>query len=276
MPDLIAGLNSYVTLDEADAYLAGSIQAATAWAALTDAEKTLALISATRSLERVAWSGDKSAVQSASAYAVTVPGTGYTVGDLVQIEGAGVGTKAVIEVLSVDGALGIVTARFIHVGFYSTDPTFPAATTALTGAGINATITLTLADQFMEWPRDITACDSFSTQSTTEVPVDIKAAECELAFQFSQDPALENGVGAGSQGTDGNIKKVEAGSAKVTFFKPTDGTPFPTVTWQLMKDYREGSCPASAGAWGMAAFGTGDASAFTDPCNAYDLNRGYA
>ncbi len=277
MPDLIAGLNSYVTLDEADAYLAGSLQAATLWAALSDADKTLALISATRSLERERWAGDKSGVESSLALAVTAAGTGYAIGDLVQIDGVGaVGTKAVIEVLTVGGSGEILTARFIHVGFYSTAPAFPASTTALTGSGVNATITLTLTDQFMEWPRDLSSCSALADLSTTAVPSDIKAAECELAFQFSQDPTLENNVGAGASGTDGNIKKVEAGSAKVTYFRPTDGVPFPTVTWQLMKDYRDGACPSSTTTVGSVAYGTGDSSAFTCPDDRYGVNRGYA
>lgn len=273
MPDLVIGINSYVSLAEADAYLAGSLQAAAAWAAQTDETKQLALISAYRALEREPWAGDDSAVQQVLAVLVAAGGTGYAIGDVLSVDG-GTGTAALVEVLTVGGGGEILTLQMLSTGYYSADPTSPAATTSVSGVGVGGTLTLTLADQVGAWPRDITACAGYATQSTTAVPTDLKSAQCELAWVLSEDPAQESNVGASAGGTGSNIAKVEAGSAKVTYFRPTDGTPWPTITWQLIKGLREGSCGDYA--VGNAAYGTGDSSAFEDPCGLYGLNRGYA
>lgn len=272
---LIAGINSYITLAEADAYLGGSIQAAAAWGALDDATKELALISAHRSLEREAWEGVKSDVRQVASAVITAAGTGYAVGDVLEFTTGVAGVQALVEVLTVGGGGEVQTFKLLHTGFYTTDPDAPAPMTSITGAGINATLTATMVDQIMEWPRDLTVCDDYADQPIDKIPTDIQAAQAELAFIFSQDPAAEGNVGASSSAPSDNIKKVEAGSAKVTYFRPGNSPPYPTITWQLIKGYREGACGTGSGT-GMAAFGTGDASAFTCPSERYGLNRGYA
>lgn len=272
MPDLVVGINSYVSLAEADAYLAGSLQAAAAWAAQTDETKALALISAFRALEREPWAGDASAVRQVLAVLVAAAGTGYVVGDVLSVDG-GTGTAALVEVLTIGGSGDILTLKVLHTGYYSEDPTSPAAMTAVSGVGVNATLTLTIVDQLGDWPRDLSACAAYASQSTTAVPTDLKSAQCELAWVLSEDPSQESNVGASAGGTGSNISKVEAGSAKVTYFRPQDGTPWPTITWQFIKGLRAGAC---AGSTAGAAYGTGDSSAFDDPCGLYGLSQGYA
>ena len=49
---------SYLSVADADAYFAGSFNAA-AWAAISDADKAIALAEATRWLETLCWSGEK-------------------------------------------------------------------------------------------------------------------------------------------------------------------------------------------------------------------------
>jgi hypothetical protein len=266
---LIAGSNSYVLLAEADAYLEGSIQYATAWAGYTDAAKELALVSSARSLERESWEGDESGVTQVTAAVLAAAGTGYAEGDTLVVAGGVFGVAALLEVLTVDGGGEVLTFKILHTGFYTTEPASPVATTS-SGAGINCTLTLTFSAQLMDWPRTITSCPDLVVPDTT-IPDDIKAAQCELAAYFAANPTAEVGSGADITGT--NIKKVEAGSAKVTYFSPQSGSPYPLTTWQLLSKYRLGACTTSAG---MTAFGTGDSSAFTDVCDNYGLTRGYA
>lgn len=126
----------------------------------------------------------------------------------------------------------------------------------------------------MEWPRTITDCGDLSVIPDL-IPVDIQAAQCELAAIFAADPSAAGNVGAGSSAPADNLKKVEAGSAKVTYFRPGSSGPYPTIVSQLISDYREGNCGGNAGV-GNAAFGTGDVSAFTCPDERYGLSRGYS
>lgn len=269
---LIAGNNSYVLLSEADAYLEGSIQHAAAWGALSDPDKELALVSAFRSLEREDWEGERTGVTQLTAFTIAAAGTGYAVSDLVRLDGGTFGIAVLLEVLTVGGSGEIQTAKILHTGYYTAEPASPVNTTAVTGVGSAATIVPTFSAQLGDWPRTIT-CMDFTVPDTT-VPDDIKAAQAELAAVFAADPEQAGSVGSGSEGTGLNIKKVEAGSAKVTFFRPTTGTLFPTVTWQLISPYRDGACGGDS-ALGQAAFGTGDSSAFTDVCENYGLTRGY-
>jgi len=271
MPDLIVGQNSYLTLAEADAYLSGSLRAAALWAAMTDADKVLALISAHRSLELQAWEGARSEVYQIASLAITAGGAGYAVDDVLTfVIGAGVGTVAQAKVTSVDGALAVTGVVLLHTGFYTTKSADPIATTVLPAGGAGCTLTPVYeTEQQMDWPRVITCAPT--TVVSDDVPTDIKTGQAELAFELSQNPALE--VGQGTQGTSTNTKRVKAGSAEVEFFEPTKGVPYPSAVWQRINIYREGAC--ASGSTGAAAFGTDGESAFADRDD-YDLNRGFA
>lgn len=64
----VAGANSYVTLDEANAYLAYHAQRV-AWAALSDDDKAAAIVQATRALDSgCSWKGQKVDLQQARAW----------------------------------------------------------------------------------------------------------------------------------------------------------------------------------------------------------------
>ncbi len=271
MPDLIVGQNSYLTLAEADSYLSGSIRAASLWAALTDEDKILALISAHRALELESWEGERSEVFQAASFAITSGGAGYSLDDVVTcVLGAGAGTVAQVKVASV--AAGVVDGIvLLHTGFYTTKSADPIDTTVVPAGGAGLTLTPVYeSEQQMDWPRIITCAPDDVVSD--DVPTDIKTGQAELAFDFSQNPSLE--VGAGTQGTSSNTKKVKAGSASVEFFKPTRGVPYPSAVWQRISIYRDGAC-GGAGNTGSAAFGTDGESAFADR-DEYDLNRGYS
>ncbi len=276
--EVVVGLNSYVTLLEADAYLSGSIQWKDAWIAFTDDTKHAALISAWRQLEREKWAGEKTGLSQVIAIDEFLPGTGYVVGDVLVLNPAGI-VRARFRVTQVGGGGEVEDGVMLHTGFYTSD--LPSTSTPFayfdgsTGPGTGASgLPVMAPEQVMEWPRTITDCGDLDVDPE-RIPVDIKAAQCELAAVFASDPSQASNVGAGAQGTAGNFKKVEAGSAKVTYFRPTDGTPYPTITWQLISGYRDGAC-GGGNASGMAAFGTGDTSAFTCPDARYGLSRGYS
>lgn len=70
---LVVGTNTYVTLAEANTYLADSVRAA-AWDFLDDGTKAQCLITATRIFQKQAWSGEK----TNPAQALFFPATGLT------------------------------------------------------------------------------------------------------------------------------------------------------------------------------------------------------
>lgn len=75
----------------------------------------------------------------------------------------------------------------------------------------------TVDSQALQWPRDgAQNCCTGTAVTSGTIPDDIANAQFLLAGQLFDDASL-----ADSSGTGSNIKKVEAGSAKVTFFSPT-------------------------------------------------------
>lgn len=67
MPALIIGTNSYVSLDEANAYFAERLYASE-WGVATSTEKEKALITAARMIDRCAFSGKVAAADQAMAW----------------------------------------------------------------------------------------------------------------------------------------------------------------------------------------------------------------
>lgn len=76
--------------------------------------------------------------------------------------------------------------------------------------------------QPLAWPRSGAFCNGVEVSSAT-VPQEIIDASIVLAALIANDPAVQNNSTTGS-----NIESVKAGSAAVQFFRPTDGTVFPT------------------------------------------------
>jgi len=82
-------------------------------------------------------------VSAASAAAVSAGGSGYVVGDLLQISG-GTGTAATLMVTAVSAG-AVTSASVISAGAYTSAPGNPASTVALSGVGTGATFNLTTA-----------------------------------------------------------------------------------------------------------------------------------
>lgn len=91
-----------------------------------------------------------------------------------------------------------------------------------------------VASQPLAWPRTgVTLSDSTPVDSTY-YPLPVTTASYELAFQLLLNPTLLTDV---SQGGQGNIKRVKAGTAEVEFFKSTPLTVLP-ITIQLgLREY---------------------------------------
>ncbi len=249
---IVPGLNSYVSEADADTYLEGSIRAATIWPTLSTSVRRQALSSARRLIDQLSFVGTPTGVLHVATALVAAGGTGYVVGDVLALGGS-----AQVKVLTAPGGV-VATVEIVHAGYYLVFPTSPVAGTGGTGAG--ATFTLTSADQVLAWPRT-----GVSGVGETEIPTDLQAAQCELAFELTQDPSLETATDASK-----NIRRVAAGSAEVSFFRPTTGARFPTVVMQYLTAYL-GSGP-NAGV-GLAS-GTDGESWFEDP-NPFGLTRGH-
>ena len=96
----------------------------------------------------------------------------------------------------------------------------------------------------------------------------MKEAEFEYALFLITDPTQ---LGA-REATGSNIKKLEAGSAKVTYFKRINGTRFPLTVTDLIGDWFGGDGGSSIGG---TVSGNCDSSSFTDPDGDYGRNRGF-
>jgi len=94
------------------------------------------------------------------------------------------------------------------------------------------------------------------TVDDTDVPVLVIEGAYELARALILDPAiLDNQSNSGN-----NIKAAGAGSARVEFFRPSDGTTFPKAVMRLLAPYISSR---SANLFGCAT-GTGGKSSFKD------------
>lgn len=106
--------------------------------------------------------------------------------------------------------------------------------------------------------------------SSATVPQQIEDGQIELAYSLTQDSALEDKAGQGS-----NVKKVEASSARVTFFNQTGGqdgegsTRFPVAVQELVGQFLEAASVPTP-----TADGTDATSSFDD--DQYGLTAGLA
>ena len=100
-----------------------------------------------------------------------------------------------------------------------------------------------------------------------DAPTNVKRAQMELAFAYSQDPTLANGTGHEGQ----NIKSAKAGSAEVEYFRPLSPKRFPTLVRLLLANYMP--TPAT-NISGSASGGTGVCSEF-DAADTYGRSAGF-
>ncbi len=250
---LIIGQNTYVSEAEADTYLAQSIRAITVWAPLATSIKEAALISARRMLDPLSWAGAEAALLGTASVSVNAGGAGYVVGDILTLAG-GAGVAATCVVSSV--AAGVVDGvQLTHLGFYSVDPTPLTANTITGGTGSGCTLDVVMyAAQAMDWPRA-----GIADTTAVDIPQAVKDAQCELAYELSQDPDMETAQSAGGD----NVKRVKAGSVEVEKFNAQAGTRFPRPVMSLLFGLLEST--SEGGATGIYAGGVdGQGSCFGD------------
>jgi len=125
----------------------------------------------------------------------------------------------------------------------------------------------TVSGQARAWPRDSATCDGDSvTDGTT--PDDLAYATFWLAGAILADNSIAAAVSQGN-----NIKKAEAGSAKVTYFTKTIGTAVDTRLPVTAMDYLKCYFSANTGAAGVAT-GTSTTRYF-DECDS-QRSEGYS
>lgn len=93
------------------------------------------------------------------------------------------------------------------------------------------------------------------------VPVPVQEGAYELADALLTDAEAQAATSTGS-----NVKSVKAGSAEVTFFRATNGTPLPTVAFQLLRPYLASQQSTGDGDGGVGSYasGTDGESSFSD------------
>lgn len=130
----------------------------------------------------------------------------------------------------------------------------------------------TTTPQPLAWPRTgVTDCDGNAVPDNV-VPDDLCAATAELVLVLLQDSSADQNA---TQGT--NIRRAQAGSAIVEFFRPgssdgsgQNGTIFPTQVQKLVGCFLEGA----SGYVAPDARGTDQPSSFCE--DDYNLKRGYS
>lgn len=126
----------------------------------------------------------------------------------------------------------------------------------------------TVSGQPRAWPRDgaVNACTGDAIADGT-IPDDIFYAQAWLAGAILVDNAA-----AASSGEGSNVKQAKAGSASVTFFRPTQGSASDVRLPQVAHDYNKCYTESNANIAGPTASGTSRASGFCD--DDYGLNSG--
>ena len=86
------------------------------------------------------------------------------------------------------------------------------------------------------FPRDGLVDLNGQPISSASMPAFILAAQAELAFDLSQDASL-----AATSDTGQKIARVQAGSASVEFFRPTEASRFPPAIVEIIAPYLLGA-----------------------------------
>lgn len=125
--------------------------------------------------------------------------------------------------------------------------------------------------QDLDFPRTgLTDCSRGDVTADESLEI-IQEAQYEYALALLSNPKLLTTRDA----TGTNIKKVEAGTAKVTYFRSQVGTRFPLSVTELV------SCfflvaDSSGSISGSFASGTCDSSSFINPNATFGLNKGFS
>ncbi len=131
--------------------------------------------------------------------------------------------------------------------------------------------TKTNPSQTLEFPRDGLVDCNGEPVSSAESLIQISEAEFEYAIAILSDSSVLTSTDV----TGKNIKKLEAGSAKITFFRPTTGSRTPLLVNEIISCFLLGSI-SSGVSGGSVVTGTSDSSSFTDPDCSFGLKDGFA
>lgn len=120
----------------------------------------------------------------------------------------------------------------------------------------------TNSEQALAFPRTGLTDKDGNTLPDDEVPQAVIDGQCELALALAKDSTVAENSSSGS-----NVKKVQAGSASVEYFRPQSGGRFPAIAQELLSSFLSSS---ASGLLEPYASGTDVESNFTD--NSYDTN----
>lgn len=113
-----------------------------------------------------------------------------------------------------------------------------------------------------KWPRTGLTDEEGDEVPSGSVPQFVRDAQFELELELIVNPSVQT-----NDNTDDNIKRLKAGTAAITKFRPTSGPRFPTIINEYLGRYLEGEFiliqPFAGGTDVETAFST------------YELNRGY-
>lgn len=264
------GLNSFATMDEANAYLADQLRAADNWDATDPDAQKRAMITSFRLLEKQKWKGTATGVRVVASAAVAAGGSGYVVDEILTVSGGTAGQPARARVATISGG-AVATIEMLDVGTYTVEPSSPAATTA-SASGTGCTLTLTFQDQTAKHPRTgLVDLDGTAVDDDTYAQL-LKYAQIELAYELTVDADLETAGGIGS-----NVQSVDAGEVSVEFFRSTGGVGgtgslrFPITVWELLRSFLASN---ATGTLGGVATGTETEAVLTDYPSDYGLTEG--
>lgn len=180
-----------------------------------------------------------------------------------------VGTNSYVTIAEADAYL-VDSARAGAWAFLS-----PQQKTAalITATRVMETITWqgqkTNPAQALAWPRAGVIDRYGNAVDSSVVPTDVKNGQIELAFEVSQDPTLVTKESSGS-----NIESVKAGSAAVSFFRPTAGSRLPFASWAILGQYASGG--AAAGDFALPVVGGTDEESTFAGGSPYTVDEGLA
>lgn len=121
--------------------------------------------------------------------------------------------------------------------------------------------------QPLAWPRTgVTDADGNPVDDST-IPQQIIDGSIFLAAFIAEDPTLGEAEDTGT-----NVEEVQAGSARVKFFRPQVGQRFPIILHELFGEFLEAS---NAGIAGARSFGT-DQESTTPSANSFGNDFGFS
>lgn len=122
--------------------------------------------------------------------------------------------------------------------------------------------------QDLDFPRTgLIDCEGNSVTANESLEI-AKEGQFEYAFALLQNPSILTTT----NNTGTNTKKIEAGSAKITYFRPERGSKYPLPVLNIMKCFFLGN--SSSDATSMSVSGNCDSSSFTGD-DRYGLIEGF-